>query len=63
MISASQTHEDHFNWPTLARKDLMSMTGLSKVTDGFETRTLHFRPKSRTVSTNLMTQDISGKLQ
>jgi len=52
-----------YNWPTLNRKDLMSMSGLSKVADGCETKTNNFRPKTRQASANLLTSDIDGKLQ
>lgn len=54
---------DAFNWPSLNRKDLLSHTGGLSNLDGFETRTLNMRAKSRMVSANLTTNDIAGKLQ
>jgi len=52
---------DPFNWPYPNRSDLMSQKGLTPAGDGVQTRTKHFRDKSRTTSDNLNTQDIHGK--
>ena len=64
VAAAGKASRDDFNWPSLNRKDLLSHTGgLSKDKDGFETRTMAFRPKCRVTSANLTTKDIEGKLQ
>jgi len=52
---------DPFNYPTMNRKDLMSLSTINQKKDGQKTNTIQFISK-RNVSFNLYTQDIEGNL-
>jgi hypothetical protein len=54
---------DPFNWPTMGRADLMSLSKLDEVKDIVQTRTMANRYRKRDFSNNLNSSDIEGKFQ
>ncbi|CDW75394.1 UNKNOWN [Stylonychia lemnae] len=56
----TSTNKDPFNWPMPNRKDLMSLSSISKDKDLFRAKTAHVSQRQRSVSHNLATNDIQG---
>jgi len=60
LAAGKATTRDPFNWPSLGRADLMSLSTMNKVKDIVDVRTANYREKNRGNSDNLNTQNIEG---
>jgi hypothetical protein len=54
------TRSDPFNWPSLNRRDLMSLDKLDQQKDITHTKTINYRQRQRDESNNLNTKDVEG---
>lgn len=52
---------DPFNWPSLKRADLMSLSSINKDKDLMRVKTAQVSMRKRSTSMNLDTMDIEGK--